>query len=447
MVMIMLTKSSFEKLFFGENFQSEWKTYKNLFGEELDSIFGEDYEHKYRLGQALRRFMCGELYSAYQSLRDLEEYCVDEEDHRLFDRIMTICRNREDMDRIQVGDWVKLNVGTTTPYYRVVRRTAEGVIIKRGFFGTPDKKGWRNPFQYGITNLDAFQCLDEQETASVRDFFAEHPHEAEQLERQTDAMVSYRQTALDQGLQEGNPLHAACMFYKLINDRTAFVLNVSDAGDCIQVVYGFTEVRNVEYFTTHTLSDTDILLRHVAIIRTEEDEAAAAEKIRLVFDKYQSTSVEELSAIRAEREKAFLAHVHARLHQIGMEQQDMKNQDSKWRKDMEQGLEAIFMAFREDRRDLYSFDVFVRRIEASRSRCFHQNFPHDSLSRVDPQLMTEQELDALLDLAIEDCLLPILQNPLSILGKDPMIWAGCTCNRRECGECWIEKNMFEARGE
>ena len=444
----MIPKSAYQRMFYKESFQTEWQTYKDIFGDDLDRLFGDDFEYKVQLGKGLRPLVRGQLYAAYRSLRDMEEYCSTDRDHRVFDRIMAVCLNREEMDRVLAGDWVKQDNDTQTLYYRVVRRTAEGAIIKQGFYKNPDSSGWPRDgaeFRYGFTDLNAFQRPDEQEMASIQSFLAEHPDEAERFEKQTDTMISYRRAALDCGLREASPLDAACKFYKVISDRTAFILNITDTGDCLRVVYGFTKIGNMAYFVEHEVMDTRILLHHMAVIRAGEDEAAVAETIRRVFDTYKSASPEELSAVRDRREQEFLAHIHARLRKIGM-----KRLGTTWEKDREQNIRVVFMAEPSDSRDWYDFRVVMYRPQIGRReipRCFHVSLPSFERSRVDWQLLTEEELDERLDFAIERYLRPILQKPLSILGKDPLIWSGCTCNRHECEDCWIQKNMFEARGE
>ena len=35
----------------------------------------------------------------------------------------------------------------------------------------------------------------------------------------------------------------------------------------------------------------------------------------------------------------------------------------------------------------------------------------------------------------------------SELGKESRIWTGCPCQRDRCEACWVEKNLWEARGE
>lgn len=481
----MATQELFKKMFFSNSFQSEWKTYKELFGEELDDLFGEDFEHKNKLRSVCQHLVAGRLDQAYCGLRSIEEYCVNEQDHLILNRLIAICRNRAEMDRVQVGDWVKRNIGTITLYDRVVHQTAEGMIIKQGFHKTISagiRPSHGRPFFYEMTNLDCFQFPDEQETAAMRDYYNEHPDEAERFERQTDTMIAYRQAALDRGLRETAPLdlgHTASTalptsydageivpmnFYRVMSDRVAFILNVYDMGDSIRVVYGFTEIRDMEYVAAHKHMDHEIRLRHVAIIRTKEEEIAAEENIRRIFDTYRNTSAEQLSALNAEREKAVLDRIYDRLYRIGLRQEDFtlslacmlldplqridrKQWGTLWRKALDHGVEAIFIADKSDRRDLYTFSIYLHRDGVSRSHCFRTFLPHDTHSTVDLQLLTEQELEALLDLATETYLRPMLQKPLSILGKDPMIWERCNCNRRECENCWVEKNTSEARGE
>ena len=477
----MSKRALFEKRFYSESFQSEWRTYKKLFGEDLDDLFGEDFEHKNQLHSICQHLVAGRFDQAYRGLRSVEEYCADEKDRLILNRLIAICLNREEMDRVQVGDWIKKNVGTVTLYYRVVRQTAEGMIIKQGFHKSISVDICPNngkPFFYEMTNLNCFQFPDEQETAAMRDYYNEHPDEAERFERQTDTMIAYRQAALDRGLRETAPLnlgHTASTslptsddarkivplhFYRVMSDRVAFILNVSDMGDSIRVVYGFTEIPDVESVAAHKHMDHEIRLRHVAVIRTKEDEIAAEETIRRIFEAYQNTSAEQLSALNAEREKAVFGRIDDHLSRIGLRQEDLtpgsarilldplqlidrRPQGILWRKALDQGVEVIFMANKSDPQDLYILGIYLHRDGVSRSHCFRAFLPNDTYSTVDLQLLTEQELETLLDCAIETYLRPILQNPLSILSEDPMIRSGCNCKRRECKDCWLQKDTSE----
>jgi hypothetical protein len=61
--------------------------------------------------------------------------------------------------------------------------------------------------------------------------------------------------------------------------------------------------------------------------------------------------------------------------------------------------------------------------------------------------MTDEELNSLLDEAIQEILKPIIDTPLAQLGKKEDIWQCCTCPRDKCNSCWVEKNLWEANEE
>ena len=60
----MSKRALFEKRFYSESFQSEWRTYKKLFGEDLDDLFGEDFEHKNQLHSICQHLVAGRFDQA-----------------------------------------------------------------------------------------------------------------------------------------------------------------------------------------------------------------------------------------------------------------------------------------------------------------------------------------------------------------------------------------------
>jgi hypothetical protein len=60
--------------------------------------------------------------------------------------------------------------------------------------------------------------------------------------------------------------------------------------------------------------------------------------------------------------------------------------------------------------------------------------------------MSEAESITFIDDVVENHLLPVINTPLSELGKHPCVWDGCLCERNKCSACWVEKNYWEATG-
>ena len=58
--------------------------------------------------------------------------------------------------------------------------------------------------------------------------------------------------------------------------------------------------------------------------------------------------------------------------------------------------------------------------------------------------MTDEELNGLLNEAIQSVLIPIINTPIAELGNKKEMWQGCICSRNRCSTCWMKKNLWEA---
>lgn len=62
----------------------------------------------------------------------------------------------------------------------------------------------------------------------------------------------------------------------------------------------------------------------------------------------------------------------------------------------------------------------------------------------DWQLMNDNEINVLLAI-IKENLNNILNTSIDTLGKQKWIWKNCVCSRKHCDNCWVEKNLWEAK--
>ena len=64
---------------------------------------------------------------------------------------------------------------------------------------------------------------------------------------------------------------------------------------------------------------------------------------------------------------------------------------------------------------------------------------------MDWQALSKEEFEFFLNRSVVPNLELIINTPLYELGKLPMIWTNCSCDRNKCEQCWVEKNRWEAK--
>ena len=94
--------------------------------------------------------------------------------------------------------------------------------------------------------------------------------------------------------------------------------------------------------------------------------------------------------------------------------------------------------------DEYYFNIGVYHKDVQFPWCYGTRLNINGKGIYNWQLMTDEELNYLLNEAIQSILLPIISTPLAELGCQKEIWQGCTCPRNKCNACWVLKNLWEA---
>lgn len=443
----MLTQEAYKQFFESRDFQKKWQAYKAAFGKDLDGLFGENYNAKVRLAEGLQLLLDGKLHDAYHGhIRHFAGSCETETDRRIYQRLVSLCYNEQEMAAVRVGDWVKRSLGDDHLYYRVEDRTPNGAVVKeiftRGLVFLRDQVRDQPYFRLEITDLKCYQLPSRIELKTIHAYFAEHPEEDGLTRRNTERMLAYRDAALKSGMQEATWEHSQFHFYRRTTDKAAFALNLKDFGTHIRVVYGFTTIPDEDFFRDHGGDDNDIKLRHAAIIRGDEDEAEAARSIQAVFEQYRHTAKDDILALKKERQKEFLSRIHAYLKPLGF-----AKKASKWTRKLPDDLILEFEAQKSAYSDVYYFNISLYPVGQPYPACFSTRLTTDREQTHNWQILTDEQFREIMVRAIETYIRPILQTPLSELGKDSRVWAGCLCQRDRCEACWVEKNLWEAKGE
>ena len=255
----------------------------------------------------------------------------------------------------------------------------------------------------------------------------------------------YRQALLAQGFEEATEM--PLRFWKVLTDKTAFIVNLRDLPNGIGVVYGvisttvFWTDEDWDFFRTVGQEDDFINLRCGLEIREEADEAAARNAITELYREYLQKDKDALLAAVKEKRKQFLQQIATVLKPLGF-----RKKGSQWRKQLSDHITLQFLADKSSYCDSYYFEVDVFSTESPIGPgCYFRRMEIGGDNRFDWQLRSTEELLAIVHQACEQELKPFLENNLTVMGKSPSVWAGCICQRTRCKNCWIEKNLWEAK--
>lgn len=229
-------------------------------------------------------------------------------------------------------------------------------------------------------------------------------------------------------------------FYRHTSEKVAFILNLDDFEDCIRLTYGYTSIADEDFFKKSGEDNNDIKLRFSSIIKDEMDEAAVADAVKNIYDKYYSCSKDEILTLKKERQKLFLQKIHSKLKPLGF-----KKKAAKWIMLLENDFCLEFEAQKSQFSDEYYFNISVYYGNDPFPPCYYTRLITNNNGLYNWQLMTDEELYCLLDDAIENHLFPIINSPLSELGGKKYIWQDCNCSRNKCNTCWVQKNRWEAK--
>ena len=192
MDLLQIKNEQAKTMFMSADFQERWQAYKKAFGQELDDWFGDAYTLKVRVAESLSYLYENRLYEAYAELRHFASVCTTDQDKRMLDKLITLCKNQKEMKKAKVGDWVRQSHGG---YYQIVRRTPLGAVIKKAFdhkLVFVGESAYANDFSIVLTDLDTYQFLKSQEHEAIERFFALRPEQRELFLKQTDAMLALR---------------------------------------------------------------------------------------------------------------------------------------------------------------------------------------------------------------------------------------------------------------
>ncbi|MGN0322181.1 MAG: hypothetical protein ACI4DZ_03585 [Oliverpabstia sp.] len=244
-------------------------------------------------------------------------------------------------------------------------------------------------------------------------------------------------------------------FWKILTDKTAFIINLKNLDTGIGIVYG---VRSTAVFWSELdwqlhsefgTADDDCNLRYYLEINNENDEFQTNNMIRSFYNEYCEIDKDTLLKIVKEHRKQFIQQITNILKPLGF-----RRKGNQWRKHLSGNIVLQFWADKDPYTDLYYFEIdifsqkssegiwcYSKRLQAKGTEIFDFKNYSDSDCRFDWQLQSTEDLEEIVNQAYKFDLLPFINNDLLEIGKQPFVWEYCICPRDCCESCWIEKNL------
>lgn len=151
--------------------------------------------------------------------------------------------------------------------------------------------------------------------------------------------------------------------------------------------------------------------------------------------------ITENAELIKEKRKQFINQIAVKLKPLGF-----KKKATNWTKSLDTNYYVMFNAQKSAFADEYYFNIYIGKNGTDDyGDCYYTRIAPDSKYPLDWQTISKEDFDLFLDDTAVIVLQDIINTPLKILGKRENVWCGCTCNRKKCAECWVEKNLWEAQ--
>lgn len=264
-------------------------------------------------------------------------------------------------------------------------------------------------------------------------------------------MEQYRADLSAFGMQEPIKKESSVwhwLFYKPMTELTAFVVNLTGTDHHIAIMYGYASTAFTKMIGDENalvelgVRDEEITIREKIVICNEADEGAARDQIAQMYERYLRTPKDELLIKAKAKRKAFIQQIAVKLKLMGF-----RKKANTWTRTLEGDYYLMFNAQKSAFSDEYYFNVYIGKNGTNAyGDCYYTRvFPGD-MCPLDWQALSKDEFEFFLNRTVIPALEQIIHTPLCELGKLPSIWSGCMCDRKKCESCWVEKNLWEARG-
>ena len=214
----------------------------------------------------------------------------------------------------------------------------------------------------------------------------------------------------------------------LILDEATSGLDPVVRDELLDIFNDFTrDEGNSVLISSHIVSDLEKICDYIAFLHRG--------KLMLCREK------DELLNHAKEKRREFIQQIAVKLKPLGF-----KKKANTWTRTLDGEYYVMFNAQKSAFSDEYYFNVYIGKNGTNEyGDCFHTRVAPQGMSPMDWQALSRDEFEIFLDRTVVPALEQIIKTPLQELGKIPSYWNGCPCKRNKCQNCWMEKNLWEAK--
>lgn len=228
-------------------------------------------------------------------------------------------------------------------------------------------------------------------------------------------------------------------YYKQTSEDVAFIVNLEAYTDYIEIYYGyastaFTKMTGCENTLKEWGVDSEnINVRNMIRYKMNDNEELIQNKIKEFYLKYFNLSKNEILAVRKEKQKRFINRINDKLKPLGF-----KKKNTTWTKNLVNDLYLEFYAEKSWYSDEYYFNISLYNNILKYSGCFDTRFNINDKGIFDWQILSDEELNEILDSIINNYLLLIIHTPLNQLCKVNNKYFKLNCKKKACNDCYFK---------
>ncbi len=254
----------------------------------------------------------------------------------------------------------------------------------------------------------------------------------------SEKYIQYENMLLSKGFNKAKEKDGH--FYRQTTSKAAFIVNLEDSEYCVDVLYGFASTAcmlgDEDYFANYGSDKDSCHIRKISSVY-EENEETVLQEITQFYDKYKSLSKDDILLQKKEIQKTFLNNFSKALKPLGF-----KKKGAKWLKELVNSFFLTFDAQKSSFSDQYYFNVSIAPQNNIGFGCLYTRVVMYEEGIYNYQLMSDKQIESLVNFALDNYITPIISTPLLNLGKTDFVCKQCACQRNKCANCWVQKNLW-----
>lgn len=225
-------------------------------------------------------------------------------------------------------------------------------------------------------------------------------------------------------------------YYKQTSADVAFIVNLEAYEDYIEIYYGYTSTSFIrmagckDVLIEKGVDSVDINVRNKIRYKLNDNEELIYNKIRDFYLEYFNLSKDEILSLKKDKQKIFIGKINDRLKPLGF-----KKKNNIWTKELDQNLCLEVETQKSQYSDEYYFNISLYNIALKYPTCFDTGLTLNEKQIFDWQILSEEDLNQILDILINRYLLLIISTPLNQLRKVKSDYFKLKCSKKVCKEC------------